>query len=221
MKTIIVSAKSVEEAIQDGLNQLNTTEDQVDVVVLEQSSKGLFGLLGGKDAKVQLTLKEVARATSNSKAKSHSNGEVFEQAKAFLAETLATMGLDVTIVVLEQADQVVFDIQGKDLSQIIGRRGQTLDALQYLTNLVANRYSSSHARIVLDAENYRARRRKTLEQLAQRLASSVVKSREDVVLEPMSPAERKIIHAYLQEHPKVTTFSKGEEPNRRIVITLR
>lgn len=218
MKTIIVTAKTVEEAVLDGLAQLQTTEDQVEVVVLEQPSKGLFGLLGGKEAKVELTLRA---SHVNTESKSLDLTGVIIKAEQFLQDVLQTMGLQVSIVKNQSDELVLFDLQGEHLSQLIGRRGQTLESLQYLTNLVANRHSNGHVRIVLDAENYRARRRKTLEQLAQRLASSVVKSRNDVVLEPMSPAERKIIHSYLQEHPKVKTFSKGEEPNRRIVITLR
>lgn len=104
---------------------------------------------------------------------------------------------------------------------IIGRRGQTLDALQYLTNIVANRYSENFVRIVLDAENFRQRRRKTLEDLAERLAGQAIRTGKEVVLEPMPPLERKVIHAKLQSHPQIKTLSKGEEPNRRVVITLK
>jgi spoIIIJ-associated protein len=104
---------------------------------------------------------------------------------------------------------------------IIGRRGQTLDALQYLVTIVANRYSDNHIRIVLDAENFRERRRKTLEELSERLAGRVIRTRKEIVLEPMMPHERKIIHSQLQSHPKVRTFSQGDDPNRRVVIALR
>lgn len=104
---------------------------------------------------------------------------------------------------------------------LIGRRGGTLDALQYLVNIVANRYSDSHLRIVLDAEDFRERRRKTLEELSDRLAGRVIRTRKEVVLEPMTPHERKVIHSQLQNHPKVRTFSKGDEPNRRVVIALK
>lgn len=214
MKTLIVVAKTIEDAIADGLIQLGVEREQVTVDVLEQPSKGLFGF-GGKEAKVQLTVAE------KKKVKAAVSADVYVQAKAFLVEALQAMGLEASVDIHDEGDQVRFDVQGPSLSQMIGRRGQTLDALQYLTNLVANKYDHGHARIVLDTENYRARRQKTLEQLAQRLASNVVKSQNEVVLEPMSPAERKIIHAYLQGHAKVTTYSTGEEPNRRIVIALR
>lgn len=218
MKTLTVAAKTIEDAILDGLNQLGVTRDQVQIEVLEQPSKGLFGF-GNKEAKVALSV--IEGVTEKKKAKVAVSSEVYEEAKKFLVEALQAMGLEVSVEIHHDGDQVRFDVHGPSLSQMIGRRGQTLDALQYLTNLVANKYDHGHARIVLDAENYRARRQKTLEQLAQRLASNVVKSQNEVVLEPMSPAERKIIHAYLQEHPKVTTYSSGEEPNRRIVIALR
>lgn len=112
-------------------------------------------------------------------------------------------------------------LYGADLGILIGRRGQTLDALQYLMNIVANRYSSTHMRIVLDAENFRERRKKTLEELADRLAERVIRTKKEVILEPMSPHERKVIHAQLQDHAKVRTFSRGEEPNRRVVIVFR
>ena len=220
MKTLIVVAKTIEDAISDGLNQLGVNRDQVVVEILEQPSKGLFGF-GGKDAKVELTVKQVVLLAEKKKVKAPVSSVVYDEAKTFLLDALQAMGLEASIDVHDEGDQVRFDVKGPSLSQMIGRRGQTLDALQYLTNLVANKYDHGHARIVLDAENYRARRQKTLEQLAQRLASNVVKSQNEVVLEPMSPAERKIIHAYLQEHPKVTTYSTGEEPNRRIVIALR
>lgn len=202
MKRVMAAGKTVEEAIQSGLRQLEVSEDRVKVTVVEQPSKGLFGLIGSKDAKVELELIP----------------DPVEEAVAFLQEVTAAMGLRATVSRIDDDEQTTIGIQGADMGIVIGRRGQTLDALQYLTNIVANRFSSSHIRLVLDAEDFRKRRRKTLEELAQRLASRVVKNRREVVLEPMSPQERKIIHSYLQNHPKVKTFSKGEEPNRKVVI---
>ena len=202
MRRVTAAAKTVEEAIQSGLRQLEGSEDRVKVTVIEQPSKGLFGLIGSKDAKVELELIP----------------DPVEEAIAFLQEVTAAMGLRATVSRIEGEEQTTIGIQGADMGIVIGRRGQTLDALQYLTNIVANRFSSSHIRLVLDAEDFRKRRRKTLEELAQRLASRVVKNRREVVLEPMSPQERKVIHSYLQNHPKVKTFSKGEEPNRKVVI---
>jgi spoIIIJ-associated protein len=128
------------------------------------------------------------------------------------------MSADVQIEMKRNEEGADINLTGRELGILIGKRGQTLDAIQYLVNIVANRYSDAHLKIAVDAEQFRQRRRKTLEQLAHRLASRVVKTRKEVVLEPMTAAERKIIHAELQNDANVKTYSKGEEPNRRIVI---
>ncbi|GIQ70036.1 protein jag [Xylanibacillus composti] len=205
MKKVTVTGKSIDEAVQSGLDQLKATREQVNIVVLEHPTKGLFGLIGGKDAKVELELLP----------------DPISEAVNFLKEVTATMNLNVEIE-REDGDQAVkLNISGKDLGLIIGRRGQTLDALQYLVNIVANRASNTHVKVVLDAENFRERREQTLIQLANRLASRVSKTKKDVTLEPMSPHERKVIHSVLQNNPRVKTYSKGDEPNRRVVITLK
>lgn len=205
MKKIVVSAKSVDEAVKQGLTRLNVTGDRVNVTVLEQPSKGLFGLIGSKDAKVELELIP----------------DPIEETISFLQNVFLTMNLKVNVEEQTDKDGVLLNLYGDELGILIGRRGQTLDALQYLTNIVANRFSSSHVRIVLDAEQFRERRKKTLEQLSERLASRVIRSKKEVVLEPMSPQERKVIHSHLQNHAAVKTYSKGEEPNRRVVIAMR
>ncbi|WP_282938682.1 RNA-binding cell elongation regulator Jag/EloR [Paenibacillus sp. RC67] len=205
MKKIVVTGKSIEEAVRNGLQQWNTTEDRVKIQVLEQPSRGLFGIIGAKDAKVELELIP----------------DAVEEAIHFLQEVFQTMSVQVRIEQKSTRDGLEFHLFGTELGMLIGRRGQTLDALQYLVNIVANRYSNTHMRIVLDAEQFRERRKKTLEELAARLADKVIRSRKEVVLEPMSPHERKVIHAKLQDHPKVRTFSRGEEPNRRVVIVTR
>jgi spoIIIJ-associated protein len=205
MKKIVVTGKTVEDAVKSGLAQWNTTEDRVTVHVLEHPTKGLFGLIGSKEAKVELEFIP----------------DPIEEAYKFLQDVLRSMQMDVTIDRQADDEGVHFHVQGKELGILIGRRGQTLDSLQYLVNIVANRYSDSHLRIVIDAENFRERRRTTLEELSQRLAGRVIRTKKEVILEPMPPQERKIIHSQLQDHPKVKTFSKGEEPNRRVVIALR
>jgi spoIIIJ-associated protein len=205
MKTIVVTGKTIEEAIKSGLAQWNVPPERVKTQVLEQPSKGLFGLIGAKDAKVELELIP----------------DALEEAVAFLEDVFRTMSIQVKIDREHTDDGVQFNLSGKELGILIGRRGQTLDSLQYLVNIVANRYSNSHLRIVLDAENFRVRRKQTLEELSDRLAKRVIRSRKEVVLEPMSSQERKVIHSQLQNHPDVKTFSKGEEPNRRVVIALR
>lgn len=205
MKKIVVTAKSIEEAIKNGLAQLNVTEDRVKIQVLEQPAKGLFGLIGVKEAKVELELKM----------------DAVDIAEQFLREVFQTMELQVAIGREQDQDGVLLNLTGQDLGILIGRRGQTLDSLQYLVNIVANRHRETPTRIVIDAEQFRVRRRKTLEQLADRLAGRVIKYKKEVILEPMSPQERKIIHSYLQNHAVVRTFSKGDEPNRRVVIAMR
>ncbi len=204
-KTLIVTGKTVEEAVRQGLTQWNVPESRVKVEVLEQPAKGLFGLFGVKEAKVRLELIP----------------DAVEEATLFLQDIFATMHVIATIERKDDKDGILLNIKGGELGILIGRRGQTLDALQYLVNIVANRFSDKHIRIVLDAEEFRERRRKTLEELSSRLATRVVRTKKDVVLEPMSPADRKIIHSQLQDHPTVRTYSKGDEPNRRVVISLR
>jgi spoIIIJ-associated protein len=205
MKTVTVTGKSIEDAVRDGLRQLNATEDRVHITVLEQPSKGLFGLFGVKEAKVRLELLP----------------DPIEEAASFLRDMFKAMQLSVQIERVPTKEGVDFHLRGPELGILIGKRGQTLDSIQYLANIVANRYSDSHLKITIDAEQFRERRKKTLEELAHRLASRVLKSRKEVILEPMSAAERKIIHAELQNHPSVKTYSKGDEPNRRVVITLK
>lgn len=206
MKKIVASGKTIDDAVRSGLTQWQVTEDRVKIVVLEQPSKGLFGLIGVKEAKVELELIP----------------DALEEAEKFLLDVAKTMGLSIRIDRKETKDGVQLSVTGEgELGMLIGRRGGTLDALQYLINIVANRYSNSHLRIVLDAEDFRERRRKTLEELSDRLAGRVIRTRKEVVLEPMTPLERKVIHSQLQNHPKVRTFSKGDEPNRRVVIALK
>ncbi|GBF11460.1 RNA-binding cell elongation regulator Jag/EloR [Tepidibacillus sp. HK-1] len=208
MEKVIATGKTVEEAVQSALRQLGTTEDRVKVKVLEQPSKRLFGLIG-KNAVVEVELfpEQV---------------DPLEEAKKFLFDVFKSMNLKVQIEQFNQADYTVLNFVGKDLGILIGRRGQTLDSLQYLVNIVANRkVDHNRLRIVLDAENYRSRRKATLEELANRLAEKVIRTGKEVVLEPMTPSERKIIHTKLQDHPKVQTYSQGEEPNRKVVITRK
>ena len=219
MEKIIASGKTIEEAIQSALSQLGATEDMVNVTVLEQPGKRLFGLIGRKDAVVEVELKNIPVSKEDVKIASVNP---IDEAKVFLKNIFKTMDLDVEIEVVNKQDEVVLNLVGDDLGILIGRRGQTLDSLQYLVNLAANKNAfNQRIRMTLDAESYRSRRKSTLENLASRLAEKVIRTGKDVVLEPMSPHERKIIHTELQNHPRVKTFSRGEEPNRQIVITRK
>lgn len=206
MKKIVASGKTIDDAVRNGLAKWQVTDERVKFVVLEQPSKGLFGLIGVKEAKVELELIP----------------DPLEEAEQFLLDVAKTMGMSVSIERKLTKEGALLSVSGGgDLGMMIGRRGGTLDALQYLVNIVANRYATSHLRIVLDAEDFRERRRKTLEELSDRLAGRVIRTRKEVVLEPMTSHERKVIHSQLQNHPKVKTFSKGDEPNRRVVIALK
>lgn len=195
----------MEEAVRKSLATLGVSEDRVKVTVLEQPSKGLFGLIGAREARVQLEVLP----------------DGVDYAVTFLKEVTDAMRSTVEIERDESSDEVLLNLSGSNLGMLIGRRGQTLDALQYLTNIVANRHSDRHLRIVLDAEQFRQRRRETLESLSDRMAQRAARTRKDVVLEPMSAAERKIIHARLQSHPNVRTYSQGDEPNRCVVIAIK
>ena len=206
MTKILASGKTIDDAVKNGLAQMQVTEDRVKVVIVEQPSRGFLGLIGSKEAKVELEL------IPDSK----------EEAEIFIRDVAKAMGLDVQLTWQPSKDGKLLSIAcDGDVGMIIGKRGQTLDALQYLVTIVANRYSDNHIRIVLDAQNFREGRRKRLESLSDRLAGTVIRTRKEIVLEPMVSHERKIIHSHLQGHAKVRTFSKGDEPNRRIVIALK
>ncbi|WP_138494313.1 RNA-binding cell elongation regulator Jag/EloR [Paenibacillus pinistramenti] len=237
MSKVVTSGKTIEDAVKQGLAMLGATEEQVAVTVLEQPSRGFLGLIGAKPAKVSLTLlakeepkseppqKEIRSEQAVSEtAPVQTAGQAqdpYEAAASFLREVGESMGLELEVEIKKQRDGMLLAVSGSNLGLLIGRRGQTLDAIQYLANIVANRYSTNFVRLVVDAENFRQRRKKTLEELAERLAERVIRSGKEVVLEPMPSQERKAIHAKLQNHPEVKTLSKGEEPNRRVVIAPR
>ena len=199
-----ISAKTVQEAVALALEELGADYGDVEIEVLEEGSKGLFGI-GSRDARVRVSLK-------NSPA---------DDAYNFLENILSLMNMDVEVEKLEDGDTIILRVWGKDSGIVIGRRGETLDALQYLTNLVVNKHSDTYKRVIIDVENYRKRREETLVRLAGRLADRVTRYRRNITLEPMNPYERRIIHSALQNHRYVETYSIGEEPNRKVVISLK
>jgi spoIIIJ-associated protein len=217
---VTVTAKTVEEAVKSALSQLQTTEEFINIRVIEEPSKGFFGI-GSKQAVVEVELIQSA-SHEESKDISSTNEQMelnaVEEGQAFLEKVLDQMGIEAHIDQEHQDDHTLFQISGSNIGILIGRRGQTLDSIQYLTNIVVNRHSKDYIRIIVDAENYRGKRKETLEQLADRVAKKVIRTRNRVVLEPMNPAERKIIHTHLQDYSGVATKSDGVEPNRRIVI---
>jgi len=183
------TGKTVQEAIDLALEELQCNIDDVDIEVLEEGTKGIFGLIGNKVAKVRVTVKE-----SN-----------VDKAKEFLASVLEKMKVDAEITAEETEDSILLKVKGDDIGIVIGRRGETLDALQYLTSLVINKNREQYKRVIIDIENYRQKREETLIKLANRLADRVVKYKKNITLEPMNPYERRVIHSSLQDHKYVET----------------
>lgn len=203
MVVVEKSAKTVEQAVELALQELGAARDAVEVEVLDPGAKGVLGLFGGKDAQVRVT---------------YNDHDPARDAIRFLQPIFASLRVSATHTVEERDGIVWITFRGKGLGAIIGRRGETLDALQYLTNLAVNRRFEEKTRIVLDVEGYRAEREKTLVNLARKMADKARRSDRDVILEPMSPHERRIIHIALQDAEGVKTVSVGEEPYRKVII---
>jgi spoIIIJ-associated protein len=202
VKKVQVTGRTVEEAVSSALEQLQTSKDQVEVTILEESKKGFFGL-GQKPAVVEVTVKT----------------DPVKTAIDYLQDVTSKMGVPVTIAQRQENDLLVLELSGDKIAILIGKRGQTLNALQLLTNMVANSDpSSKHVKIVLDAENYRSRRQESLERLALHSAQKVYNTKKSFALEPMPSNERKVIHLALKENRDVETTSEGVEPFRKVVI---
>ena len=203
-KSVKKSAKTVQDAISLALADLKLSEDQVTVEVLEEGSKGIFGI-GAKDAVVQVT----------------SNVNPESRARDFLEDVFTCMGVRVTIDI-DRTDKLMnINLSGENMGIIIGKHGETLDALEHLVSLAVTRGDGDYVKIVLDTENYREKRRATLVRLAENLANSVVNNKKKITLEPMSSNERRIIHSTLQNNKYVDTYSIGEDPYRKVVIALK
>lgn len=206
MKSIEVEGKTVEEALDKALKELDLTKDMVNIEVLEHGSKGLFNVIGVKHAKIRVTSKY----------------DYIEEARKFINNILKSMELDAEIEIIEEDDTLKINLSGEKMGLIIGYRGETLDSIQYLVSLVVNKYHElPHKKVVLDTENYRSKREETLKGVAIKSAARVKKMKKAFKLEPMNPYERRIIHSALQEDLYVNTYSEGEEPFRRVVIELK
>ena len=202
MKCVEVSGRNYDEALEQALNELNASKDEVEIEVVEEGSKGLFNLFGNKKTILKVT----------TKPSNIDNG----------VEVLKTMNLEAKVEVVEEEESVIFNILGENMGTIIGYRGETLDSLQYLLSLVVNKdHNVPYKRITLDTENYRSKREETLKHLAEKTAAKVLKSGRAFKLEPMNPYERRIIHSALQGRNDVYTYSDGEEPRRRIVVDIK
>ncbi len=206
MDMITVTAKTVDEAVTKALIELGTTSDKLEYEVIEKGSTGFLGL-GAKPAIIRAKKKETLE----------------DSAIQFLEQVFEAMNMQVSISVSynEEEKEMNVNLEGEDMGILIGKRGQTLDSLQYLVSLVVNKTSSDYIRVKLDTENYRERRKETLETLAKNIAYKVKRTKHSVSLEPMNPYERRIIHAALQNDKYVVTRSDGEEPFRHVIISLK
>ena len=209
MEYIEVSAKTVSEALTEACQKLGVTSDRLDYQVVEEGSSGFLGI-GSKPAIIKAAVK-VEKVS------------VEDSAKNFLNDVFAAMDMTVVVDVKynEEEKEMDIDLSGDEMGVLIGKRGQTLDSLQYLVSLVVNKESEDYIRVKVDTENYRERRKETLENLAKNIAYKVKRTRRTVALEPMNPYERRIIHSALQNDKYVTTHSEGEEPFRKVVVSLK
>jgi spoIIIJ-associated protein len=206
MDYIEISAKSLDDAITQACQELMVTSDKLEYEVVEEGSSGFLGL-GTKQALIKARVKNT----------------ISDRAKEFLSEVFDAMKLTVSVTVnYEEGNRDMdIDLAGDDMGVLIGKRGQTLDSLQYLVSLVVNKESTEYIRVKVDTEDYRKRRKETLENLAKNIAFKVKRSRRPVSLEPMNPYERRVIHSILQGDKFVTTYSEGEEPFRRVVVAMK
>ena len=229
--SIISEGKTTNEAIENGLKKLNVSKNQVDIKVLESDDKrSFFSILAPRVVKVELTLKEsnaeenIEKESKSREIKKYSAQEL-DTAEAnvnnFLNEFLPKLGQDITYTINKDETGLVIIINGHEAGYLIGYRGETLYSLQNILISVASKSLTSRVRVILDIEDYKNKREKTLEDLADRMAKKVIRTGKSVTLEPMKAYERKIIHSKLQASNKVTTHSIGEEPRRRLVISLK
>ncbi|KGX85682.1 RNA-binding cell elongation regulator Jag/EloR [Pontibacillus litoralis] len=255
MRQVTATGQTVEQAVQSALEQLNISRDRVDVEIIDEGKKGLFGIFGTKpaivkvrtigtteekDEQIQVQVQteahkgnvEVSSITSEPQwveqaeelledEKDNKESDVancIEETKQYLIEVAAGMGAPIDVHVHRKGKEIVFELVGSKIALLIGKRGQTLNALQYLSQIVLNRTSSTYLTAIVDAENYRMRRKETLTKLANRLADQVARTKKGVALEAMPSYERKIIHSALQHHKSITTFSDGTDPHRHVVI---
>ena len=203
---IEITAKTVDEALTEAALQLGTSSDKIEYEVIDHETKGILGMFS-KEARIKAKLKD----------------SIENNVKAFLTKVLKCMDIEATLDILfdEENSTVDINMRGEDMGVLIGKRGQTLDSLQYITSLVLNKDREDYIKVKIDTENYRERRKDTLVNLASNIAKKVKRTRKTVFLEPMNPYERRIIHSTLQNDKFVETHSEGEEPYRKVVVTLK
>ncbi len=216
--------KNYDEAVEDALSKVGLTKEQVTIELIEEPKKRIFNILEHKQVKVKVVEKEEKETIKKEIKKEFSEAEVEEVRKRvydYLEGIFKAMNLDLKISDKYDDGTINFEITGNNAGIIIGYRGDTLDALQLLATNVGNKGRTEYIRVVLDVENYRKKRVKALEELANRKAGIVIAKGRSITLEPMTPYERRIIHTTLQNHPKVKTSSTGEEPYRKVTISLK
>ena len=206
MEFIEVSAKTVDDAITEACRKLTVSSDKLEYVVVEQGSTGFLGF-NAKPAIIKAKVKS----------------SIDDVAKDFLNELFEKMNYEIVVEIdyNEEEGTMHVELKGDEMGALIGKRGQTLDSLQYLTNLAVNKHSDNYYKVKVDTEDYRKRRKDTLENLAKNIAYKVKRTKRSVALEPMNPFERRVIHSALQNDKFVTTHSEGEEPYRHVVVTLK
>lgn len=206
MKIIEKSGKTIDEAVEAALKELGAKREDVEIEVLNEGKRGILGI-GAELASVRVKMEE----------------SPLNKAEDYIKNIVEKLGIKADCETKYEDETVYIEIKGdsEDVGRLIGRRGDTLDSLQYLTSLVVNRGAEEYIRVTVDTENYRSKREETLKKLAKRMAAQVSKTHRNVNLEPMNPNERRIIHSALQEYRNVTTYSTGQEPNRYVVITTK
>lgn len=205
MRSVIKVAKTVDEAIRQALIELDANKDDVNIEVVEEPSKGVFGLFGVRDAKVKVSV----------------SYDIVEIADNFLSKTLSAMDIKAVNVIKKEGNNLLIDItdiSSTDMGILIGKRGNTLDAIQYLLSLAINKRKENYIKVVLDTKGYRAKREETLVRLAHKMSEKAKYSKRPIKLEPMNPYERRIIHSALQNIENIATYSEGNDPYRRVVI---
>jgi len=202
LRSVTKEAKTVDEAVQLALEELGIDEDHAEIEVIDEGSKGLLGIIGNRNAVVKVTEKM----------------DIDTVVKEFLEPLFDKLGIEADMEITREEDVINIRLTGDDVGIIIGRRGETLDALQYLISLVINRYTPEYTRVILDVGDYRQKRSESLQRLARKVAAKVARTKKNITLEAMNPYERRIIHSSLQDFPNITTVSVGEEPNRKVVI---
>lgn len=221
--------KTYDEAVKDGLDRIGLSKDEVIIEVVKEPKKTFFSILEPRQVKVTITEKEVVKKTNENPEKrkevvlldNNELEEIKNKIKTFLDDYLAKLDVDLEVEMNYENGILYVSINGEASGLIIGHRGETLEALQIVVSAIANKGREDFLKVIVDSENYREKRTNSLKELALRQANQVIKKRKSYTFEPMSAFERKAIHTALQDHPKVKTHSVGEEPYRKVVISLK